>query len=131
MVLGEKEAIEMLWPDMYSLINDGNFSGYALYNYNANYDIVSGRIWVNNAGMPIFTHELGHVLGFGHASTTYCGSNTGNNGSFMCSSLSNGFKNYDEAIIKTLYHPNIEVGRTFEELRPIVEALLLSDEITF
>lgn len=129
-VLGEKEAIKTLWPDMFNIIDNSNFIGYALYNYDGNYNIFTGRIWVNNTGMPIFTHELGHVLGFGHASSTYCGSNTSNNRSYMCSSLSNGFSDFDEGIMKTLYHPNIEVGKSFEQLKPIIEELLLTDEIS-
>lgn len=128
--LGPEEDIQSLWPDMFSAISQGTFQGYALYSSNSSSNINVGRIWVNNDGMPIFTHELGHILGAGHASDTYCGQNSGANRSFMCSSLSNQFSPFDIGIIKTLYHPDITVGKTFQQLQPIIEELLLSESIS-
>lgn len=128
--LGEPAAIEGLWPDMFNLISNQSFSGYALYNGTGS-QILNGRIWVQNSGMPIFTHELGHILGFGHASPTYCSNTQGVDKSFMCSTLSNGYSDFDQGIIKLLYHPDILPGLTFDELRPAVERLLLTGEIDF
>jgi len=69
--LSDEADIQGLWGDMYSFISSGQFQGYALYN-GGGVQIVNGRIWVKNPGMPIFRHELGHILGFGHASDAYC-----------------------------------------------------------
>ena len=128
--LGSEEDIQGLWPDMYPFISAGQFQGYALYNSGAG-QIVNGRIWVKNSGMPIFRHELGHILGFGHASNRYCDNSGLEARSYMCSSLAQEYSSFDRAMIKTLYHPDIQPGLTFEALRPQVERLLLSGEIQF
>jgi len=130
LVLGDTDVTESLWPDMFSLIDGSSFSGYALYNYDSNFNINTGRIWVNNAGMPIFRHELGHILGFGHASSEYCGANPSIR-SFMCSNLSEEFSPFDTGMVKTLYHPNITVGKNFNDLRPLITELLLSGAVQY
>lgn len=126
--LGNEEDIQNLWADMYPLISAGQFQGYALYNGGGG-QIVNGRIWVKNMGMPIFRHELGHILGFGHASDTYCDNDGPEERSYMCSSLAQEYSSFDRAMFRMLYHPDILPGITFEQLRPEVERLLLSDEI--
>jgi hypothetical protein len=127
--LGDEEDIQGLWADMYSLISAGQFQGYAIYRRGGGAQIVNGRIWVKNSGMPIFRHELGHILGFGHASETYCDNDGPEVRSYMCSSLAKEYSSFDEAMIKMLYHPDILPGLTFDELRPEVERLLLNGEI--
>lgn len=128
--LGQESEIESIWPDMYDLISAGNFSGYALFNRDGNFNITIGRIWVKNTSIPLFDHELGHIMGLGHASGTYCQQFNNPSRSFMCSGLAPEFSSFDAAMIETLYHPDIEVGRTFSQLRPIIRALLLSETIT-
>ncbi|MEL6303799.1 MAG: hypothetical protein AAFQ20_03315 [Bacteroidota bacterium] len=128
--LGQESEIESLWPDMYDRISAGNFSGYALFNRDGNFNITVGRIWVKNTSIPLFDHELGHIMGLGHSSTNYCQQFNDPSRSFMCSGLAPEFSSFDAAMIKTLYHPDIEVGRTFSQLRPIVRDLLLSEAIT-
>ncbi|KPM33598.1 Hypothetical protein I595_501 [Croceitalea dokdonensis DOKDO 023] len=128
--LGPSSEIENLWPDFFGIVSNSSFSGYASYSFNANYQITTGRIWVRTNGMPIFRHELGHILGFGHGSQTYCGSESANTRSFMCSGLAPNYSDFDRAIIQTLYHPDITVGNSFPELQPTIETLLLSGEIT-
>ncbi|MEM8764580.1 MAG: hypothetical protein AAGD88_12250 [Bacteroidota bacterium] len=128
--LGQESEIESIWPDMYDLISAGNFSGYALFNRDGNFNITIGRIWVKNTSIPLFDHELGHIMGLGHASGTYCQQFNDPSRSFMCSGLAPEFSSFDAAMIETLYHPDIEVGRTFSQLRPIIRALLLSETIT-
>ena len=128
--LGQESEVESLWPDMYERISAGNFSGYALFNRDGDFNITVGRIWVKNTSIPLFDHELGHIMGLGHSSNSYCQQFNDPSRSFMCSGLAPRFSNFDAAMIKTLYHPDIEVGRTFSQLRPIVTALLLSEEIT-
>lgn len=129
LVFGDKEAIEFIWPDMFADIGDVNFDGYALYSRNGEYHITTGRIWVKNASVPLFRHEFGHILGLGHASDAYCSGALASNESFMCSFLKPELSVFDIALIQTLYHPNIEVGKTFAELQPTIEALLLSEEV--
>lgn len=128
--LGDEADIQSLWGDMYSFISSGQFQGYALYNGGGG-QIVNGRIWVKNSGMPIFRHELGHILGFGHASDTYCDNDGPEARSYMCSSLSQQYSSFDRAMIQMLYHPDILPGLTFEQLSPEVERLLLRGEIEF
>lgn len=125
--LGVESEIQGLWADMYPLISGGQFQGYALFNAGSG-QILSGRIWVKNDGMPIFRHELGHILGFGHASTPYC-SGSGPLRSYMCSSLAQEYSAFDQAMFKVLYHPDILPGLTFNLLRPDIEDLLLNGEI--
>ena len=126
--LGNEDEIAGLWPDMYTLVSGGQFQGYALYNAGAG-QILQGRIWVKNSGRPIFRHELGHILGFGHASDDYCNNSGSQERSYMCSSLAEDYSNFDAAMIQMLYHPEVLPGLTFEALRPTVEALLRSGEI--
>lgn len=127
--LGPSSEIEPFWPDMFEILRNANFLGYAVYSYDGNFNIYDGRIWVANDGMPIFRHELGHILGLGHASITYCGDESLNDRSYMCSSLAREYSNFDKGIIETLYHPAIQTGQNFEQLRPVVEELLLTDDI--
>ncbi|MEP3210245.1 MAG: DUF2927 domain-containing protein [Maribacter sp.] len=129
LIFGEKEAIREVWPDMYNQIELVDFQGYALYKSANGFKIFDGRIWVRNASIPLFRHELGHVIGLGHASTNFCDRNFTRNQSFMCSFLKEDFSVFDEAIIQTLYKPEIKAGLPFSQLRPIIEQLLLTDVI--
>ncbi len=129
LIFGEKSAIENIWPDMFDAIGSANFQGYALYNRDQNFNITRGRIWVRTPSIPLFNHELGHIIGLGHASPGYCGNTISSNESFMCSFLKEEFSSFDNAMIQTLYSPETEVGKTFPELRPIIENLLLSGKI--
>ncbi|MEX0275514.1 MAG: hypothetical protein AB3N16_14160 [Flavobacteriaceae bacterium] len=115
---------------MYQRIANANFHGYALYTSSGGYVMRNGRIWVRNDGMPIFRHELRHVLGLGHASDSYCGANTDANRSYMCSGLANVYSKFDKGILRTLYHPQIGAGKTFDELRSVITELLLKDSIS-
>jgi len=129
LIFGEKEAIREIWPDMFNQIELVNFQGYALYKSANDFEIFDGRIWVKNTSIPLFRHELGHVIGLGHASTNFCEGDFSRNRSFMCSFVKEDFSVFDEAIIKTLYNPEIEAGLTFSQLRPIIKQLLRTDVI--
>lgn len=129
--LGPSSEIEPFWPDMFELLRNANFSGYALYSYNGSFNIFNGRIWVKNDGMPIFRHELGHILGLGHSSVTYCSAESLDDRSYMCSSLAKEYSDFDKGIIKVLYHPDIQTGQNFMQLSPIIEELLLTDKVIF
>lgn len=128
---GPSQEIEGLWEDIYQIVIENGYLGFGSYFSNQNHYIQTGRIWVSTDGMPLFTHELGHVLGFGHASTRWgCGPNF-NGRSFMCSGLSSELNSSDKAILSILHHPDIEVGKKYIELRPTIKSLLINDEIDF
>lgn len=129
LIFGLKEEIREVWPDMFEAIGDVNFQGYALYNRDGDFNITRGRIWVRTPSIPLFRHELGHNIGLGHASNSYCSGSFSSNQSFMCSFLKDELSIFDQAIVKTLYNPNVEVGLTFSQLKPIIEELLLTDVI--
>ncbi len=125
--LGSSEAVKTIWPD----INTEGKSGLAFHFAEEDGEITSGRIWVENDGGGLFKHELGHVLGFHHATDNTCGINDGMIRSFMCSgSPNNILSDFDRAIVQTWYHPKINSGQTFFSMRPIVEQLLLDGEIS-
>lgn len=129
LIFGDKDTIRDVWPDMFDAIGNVNFLGYALYNRDGEFNITRGRIWVRNTSIPLFAHELGHTIGLGHASDSFCNGNAETNQSFMCSYLKDDFSSFDKAIIKTLYSPKVEVGLTFSELKPIIEELLLTNVV--
>jgi hypothetical protein len=127
LILGPESAVSNVWPDMYQLINGGNFGGYALYNSDFNYNINFGRIWVKTDTEPIFLHELGHIIGLGHTRSAYCG-NTERN-SIMCSGPASNFSTWDREIIKILYRSEITTGKSFNDLKPLIEQFLLDGEV--
>ncbi|MBT8237192.1 MAG: hypothetical protein KJN65_00975, partial [Croceitalea sp.] len=127
LILGQESAVSNVWPDMYQKISAGNFGGYALYNSDFNYNINLGRIWVKSDTGPIFLHELGHIIGLGHTRDSYCGQVERN--SVMCSGPASDFSTWDREIIKILYRSELTTGKTFNELKPLIEQLMLNGEI--
>ena len=128
-IRGELVAVRDVFPALYAAASQGSFSGYALYSGDGNFNITSGQIWLNNnTGMPLFKHELGHIIGLGHANNDYCGSNLTEK-SIMCSNPGAEFTTIDKGILSGLYHPDIEVCKTFSEISPILEMLLLTGGI--
>lgn len=125
---GTREELGGLWPDMIDVMNGRSFSGFYLYQWDSNFNIFAGRLWVGNQGMPLLRHELGHILGLGHADATGCGSGQR---SIMCSGLANDFSDADEAIIRLLYHPSIPTGLSYEQLRETLEELLRTNAVGF
>ncbi|WP_420601149.1 DUF2927 domain-containing protein [Flagellimonas sp.] len=125
---GPKNEIASLWTDIYNAIDDTTV-GYGSSSWSSNSAegekiVDSGRIWVDqNTGMPLFSHELGHVLGLGHSSQKYCDS------SIMCSIPAQEFSSFDKAMLKILYHPQIKSGASFEEIESIISELLLTNEV--
>lgn len=129
LIFGPLASIESIWPDMFAAIGTTNFKGYALYDRDQNFNITRGRIWVRTNSIPLFSHELGHILGLGHARPQLCFGDINYNESFMCSFLKVNLSVFDTAILQTLYSPEIEVGKNFSELKPVIENLLFSGKI--
>lgn len=85
LIFGEKDVIKDIWPDMYDQIGGTNFKGYALYKSADGFEINDGRIWVRDEGIPLFKHELCHIIGLGHASDVYCTGSIDSNKSLLYS----------------------------------------------
>ncbi len=128
LIMGPTSSVQAEWPDMFSQISGGNFSGYALYNTNGNFNIFRGRIWMNGPSAALFKHELGHIIGLGHTSDTYC---DGEPTSVMCSAATANFNPFDREIIKTLYRPDTPVALSQNEMRALVTAYLEQGDIVF
>lgn len=127
--LGSREEMGELWPDMLEFIaTDNSYTGYYLYQWDSSFQIFTGRIWVSNTSIPLLRHELGHILGLGHADATGCGSG---DRSIMCRGLASDFSNADETIIRLLYHPDVAPGLSYNQLRTVIEELLLTNAVGF
>ena len=122
---GSREHLQIIWPDMFNMTSSTQ-DGFAVFSTDGNSNIDSGRIWVSKGEIGLFTHELGHILGLGHASDNLCEGPQRTKLSMMCVSAPNIFDSFDQNIIKTLYNPKIPVGKNFEQIKPIVEELLKS-----
>ena len=125
---GTREEMGEIWPDMIEVMNGRSFTGFYLYEWDSSFNIFTGRLWVSNPGMPLLRHEVGHILGLGHADASGCG--TGQR-SVMCSGFASDFSDADETILRLLYHPSVPSGRTYEQLREILEELLRSNAVDF
>jgi len=125
-VRGPLVSVKDIFPSLHDAASQGNFYGYALYTGDENYNIDAGQVWLRNGtDMALFKHEIGHIIGMGHANGDYCGSLTVSN-SVMCSNPGPEFTAIEKGILRGLYHPEITTGKTFSELKPILEKLVLN-----
>lgn len=126
---GPLSEIRDLFPNLYESASSGIFGGYAQFYGNFDYSISNAEFWVaENTGMPLFIHELGHVIGLGHSSDDYCGNISER--SVMCSGPAPELSTFDTGILKILYAPEIEIGKTFLDLKPTVEQMVLDGFIS-
>lgn len=129
LIMGPRTLIRPIWPDMYDIIEFG-FLGYALNNKTVRNNIIRGRIWVDLPSRGLFMHELGHIIGLGHATETYCG--LSDNRSIMCpetASTASGFNPFDKEIIKALYHPGTPVSIRQNEMRTLITEYIIENSI--
>lgn len=127
LILGPPSSIQHIWPDMFNIIENSYYQGYAMYRTNSSHYIFNGRMWVDSTRKNIFIHELGHILGLGHTSNLYCDFE---NSSFMCSvALAFEFNTFDIEILKALYHSSTTVGLTQIEMRVLIEEYVMENSI--
>ncbi len=129
LIMGPRTLIRPIWPDMFDII-EFDFIGYALYDKTVNNNIYKGRIWVDLPSRGLFMHELGHIIGLGHATEPYCG--VSDNPSIMCpltASTASGFNLFDQEIIKALYHPGTPVSIRQNEMRTLITEYIIENSI--
>lgn len=119
---GTKNEVEAIWPDMFDIIKDKNYDGYAM-TPSQNAVLVSTRIWVSSEYEVLFKHELGHSLGFGHSDR--CDDEK----SFMCSTIEieNDILPIEEKVIRYLYHSDMSVGLSELEIETVLAHILINE----
>jgi hypothetical protein len=117
---GTKEALAGKWADMYDLVKDQTFNGYALTN-GSTASITGARIWVSNEAGVLFQHELGHSIGLGHSDR--CDGQL----SFMCSNitLESTLLEEEREVLRLLYHKDMSGGLTAMELQAHLSNILV------
>ncbi len=123
-IFGDAASVREVWPDMYQLIRGGQFIGYALYNSNNDDEIYQGRIWVVEEGfLGIVTHEIGHILGFGHSSQCEGAR------SIMCSSVGVSLDALpmDEDVVRYQYHPQMAPGTSSAEIEEVLTGIFVAN----
>lgn len=119
---GTKNEVEAIWSDMYDIIKDKSYDGYAM-TPSQNAVLVSTRIWVSSEYEVLFKHELGHSLGFGHSDR--CDAEK----SFMCSTIEieNDILPIEEKVIGYLYHSDMGVGLSESEIDTVLANIMLNE----
>lgn len=119
---GTKKAVADVWPDMYNIIKNGNYDGYAKTS-SQNSIMTSTRIWISNPIGALFKHELGHALGLGHSN--HCDGEK----SIMCSTVSaySAILPSEANVIRYQYHRDLAPGLSETEIEEVLANLILNE----
>ncbi len=119
---GTKEAVADVWPDMYAIIKNGNYDGYAK-TPSQNSVITSTRIWISNPIGALIKHEIGHALGFGHSN--HCEGKK----SIMCSTVSSAsaILPIEANVIRYQYHRDLPPGLSETEIAEVLANIILNE----
>lgn len=119
---GTKNAVADVWPDMYKIIKNGNYDGYAK-TPSQNSIITSTRIWISNPIGALFKHEMGHALGFGHSN--HCEGKK----SIMCSTVStaSAILPMEANVIRYQYHRDLLPGLSETEIEQVLANIILNE----
>jgi len=119
---GPKEDLAAIWPDMYDIIKDGNYDGYAK-TPSHNSVMTATRLWISNPLEALFKHELGHALGFGHSNR--CDGAK----SVMCSTVNakSEILPVEADVIRYQYHRDLKPGLSEKEMEQVLANLMLNE----
>ena len=126
-LFGSKEELLSIEPKLDEFLTE-SLLGIAYVRFDGSGLITSSIIFVDDEETDsrkqkrIIREELAHALGMGRHSTLYSSSVVHNGHPRRYPST---FSEFDIAVLKLLYHPEMEIGLTSAQVTPILEELVL------